>query len=169
MFKQLLEMQISRFSKVEPSVIRAIPCKPRSHLLNRGPQILLNLIHIVKSSVLWIMAQAISKNIEPSILPDPHTKSPIRDYLPKGGTNATMSREGHIRRIWNFFHTYILLSYSLTNIFTIPNCVLRILWISKYKQKSIFSTTWETHNFWLEWGKDLRTLFQIDYLLMYLL
>ncbi len=138
--------------------IWASPCKPRPNLLNRGSQILLNLIYIVKGSVLWIMAQAVSKNIKPSIFQDTHTNIPIRDYLPKGGTNATISREGLIRRSWNFLHAYILVSYSLTKIFTILHWAVRILWISEYKQKSTFLTTWEIHNFWLERDKDSKTL-----------
>ncbi len=98
----------------------------------------------------------------------PLTKSPIRDYLLKAGINATIFREGLIRRIWNFLHTYILVSYSLTKIFTIPHWAVWILWISKYRQKSTFSTTLEIHNFWLERDKILKTLLHIEYLLMYL-
>ncbi len=75
-----------------------------------------------------------------------------------GGTNATISREGLIERSWNFLHTYILVSYSLTKIFTITRWAVRVLWISKFRQKSTFSTTLEIHNFWLERGNDLKSL-----------
>jgi hypothetical protein len=51
--------------------IQASLYKPRPTFmrnpLNWGPQILLDLIYNVKGSVLWIVAQAVSKNTEPSI------------------------------------------------------------------------------------------------------
>ncbi len=42
------------------------------------------------------MTQAVSKNIEPSIVQDTHTKSPIKDYFPKGGYECDhISRRAH--------------------------------------------------------------------------
>jgi hypothetical protein len=104
------------------------------------------------------MTQAVSENIEASIFHDTHMKSLIRDYVPEGGRNATISREGLIPRSWNFLYTYILVSYSPTKTFTISHWAARILWISKHKQKTTFSTTLEIHNFWLRRGKDSKTL-----------
>ncbi len=40
------------FSNKTDNQLRASPCKPRPNLLNRGRRILLNLIYIVKGSVL---------------------------------------------------------------------------------------------------------------------
>jgi hypothetical protein len=114
--------------------LRVSPCKPRPTLLNRGPQIWVNLIYIAEGSVLRIMAQAISKNIEPSSFHDTH-ESPVRNYLPKEDTNAAIFREGLIWRSWDFLHTYILVSYSCTKIFRIPHWAVRILWIFKYRAK----------------------------------
>jgi len=124
--------------------------------------------YIVKRSVLWIMAQAVSKNIEPSIFQVTHTKCLISGYLPKVGTTSTLSREKLIWRIWNFLHIYFLVSYSLAKIFSTPHWAVRFLWISKYKQKSTFSTTCEIYNFLLEWGKHLKSSLQIEYSLSYL-
>ncbi len=89
--------------------IRAIPRKPRPNLLNRGPhQILLNLIYIVKGSVLWIMAQAVSKNIEPSIVTDTHTYSPTSDHFPKRGYKCDhISRSAHAENLKFFARIHL--------------------------------------------------------------
>ena len=73
--------------------IRAIPRKPRRTLLNRGPRILLVLSYFVDRSILRILTQAVSKNIDPFRFYEYFTKSPTIHPIHQGGHHVTISHE----------------------------------------------------------------------------
>ncbi len=68
-----------------PKYLWAISYKPRPDMVNLGCQILLNLRYTVEQQVLWILTQAVLKNIEPSIFYEPFTKSPKNDQFNQRG------------------------------------------------------------------------------------
>jgi len=57
-------------------------------LLKQGRQILLNLGYVIEARVLRILAQAVSKNIDPFRFYEHFTGSPKNDHLPRWGSSS---------------------------------------------------------------------------------
>jgi hypothetical protein len=100
--------------------------------------------------VLWILAQAILKNIERSIFYRCFTKSPKAYILTNGGLHGTISQEQLDRLSWNFLKTYISKSFTYGKIFNSKYWAVKFLWIIQYEQKSTFSVILMLHNSRLE-------------------